>query len=308
MVMPSTHVRKIQERIINLKDEKNAVILAHNYQRPEIQDIADFVGDSLDLARKAKGIEAKIIVFCGVKFMAEMAHILNPEKKTLLPNPKALCPMAAMVDVEVLEAMKRDHPDALVVSYVNTTASVKSVSDICVTSANAAKIIRNLDAKEIIFVPDTNLGLYVQSQVPEKRIHVYPGYCYTHKSLIKKEDILKLKDMHPDAKILVHPECNPEVIALADSVESTNGMVRYARNSNAKEFIIATERELTYRLKREMPDKEFYFVEGSICNAMKSITIHDVLNSIENEVYEITLPEEIRIRALAPVEKMLAMS
>ncbi len=298
----------MEEEILALKEAKDAVILAHNYQVPEVQDIADFQGDSLELAKKAKKVDQEIIVFCGVKFMAEMAHMLNPDKKTLIPTEEALCPMAGMADPEGLRRETEAHPDAAVVSYVNTTAEIKAMSDICVTSANAEDIVRRMDAEEVIFVPDTNLGHYVRSQVKEKTVHLYPGYCHTHMNLITKEAVEELMKEHPRAKVLIHPECKPKVIALADSVESTGGMVRYVRDSGADEFIIGTEKGLAYRLKKEFPGKKIYELEGAVCTAMKSITLDKLKNSLQKEVYEVVLPPDIQKRALEPIDLMLEMS
>ena len=272
--------KTIQQQIKELKKKHHAVILAHNYQNPEIQDIADFVGDSLDLSLKATKTDAKIIIFCGVDFMAEAAKILNPEKNVILPDKTANCPMAEMVDVESLSWLIKEHPDAEVVAYINTTADVKTLADICCTSANGVKIVKSRTAKKIIFVPDRNLGLYIQKQVPEKEMILWPGVCRTHHD-IKKEDIVFLKKKHPHAEILVHPECQPEIIEFADYVFSTNGMVNHAKTSSTKEFIIGTEKGLCYRLEKEIPEKKFYSVPTAICPNMKKTTLDKVLKSIE---------------------------
>jgi quinolinate synthase len=261
-------IKKIKE----LKEKRNAIILAHNYQLPEIQDIADFVGDSLDLSLKATQAQAKIIVFCGVNFMAEAAKILNPNKIVLHPSKDARCPMADMVDVESLGWLQEDHPDAMTVAYINTTADVKAVSDICCTSSNAVKVIEKITAKKVIFIPDRNLGMYAKRFIKDKEVILWPGICPTHHNGIKKEHILELKKQHPDAEIMVHPECQPEVIDIADHVFSTNGMVNHAAQSDSKEFIIGTEKELCYRLKKENPDKIFYPVKTAVCPNMKKIT------------------------------------
>ncbi len=291
-------MRKIEE----LKKERNAVILAHNYQRPEVQDVADFVGDSLALAMKAREIDADVIVFCGVDFMVESAKIVNPDKVVLFPNPNAKCPMAAMVDADGLLKLK-DEYGYDIVSYINTSAEVKAISDICCTSANAVKVVKSMQ-NGVIFTPDENLGMYVKRFVDDKEIVLWPGFCPTHVG-IKVEDIMKLKREHPDAVILVHPECTPEVIDIADKVASTEGMVKYAKETEAKEFIVATERELCYRMKKEMPEKEFYPVENAICPNMKKITLDDVVMSLEKMEPEMVLDEEIMEKARKPLEKML---
>ena len=291
-------MRKIEE----LKKERKAVILAHNYQRPEVQDVADFVGDSLALAMKAREIDADVIVFCGVDFMVESAKIVNPDKVVLFPNPNAKCPMAAMVDADGLLKLK-DEYGYDIVSYINTSAEVKAISDICCTSANAVKVVKSMQ-NGVIFTPDENLGMYVKRFVDDKEIVLWPGFCPTHVG-IKVEDIMKLKREHPDAVILVHPECTPEVIDIADKVASTEGMVKYAKETEAKEFIVATERELCYRMKKEMPEKEFYPVENAICPNMKKITLDDVVMSLEKMEPEMVLDEEIMEKARKPLEKML---
>jgi quinolinate synthase len=255
--------KTLQQQIKELKKKQHVVILAHNYQNPDIQDIADFVGDSLDLSLKATKTNAKNIIFCGVDFMAEAAKILNPEKNVILPDKTANCPMADMVDAESLSWLIKEHPDAEVVAYINTTADVKTLADICCTSANGAKIVKSRTAKKIIFIPDRNLGLYIQKQVPEKEMILWPGVCRTHHD-IKKEDIVLLKKKHPHAEILVHPECQPEIIELADHAFSTNGMVNHAKTSPTKEFIIGTEKGLCYRLEKEIPGKKFYPVPSAI--------------------------------------------
>jgi quinolinate synthase len=298
--MKKTPLQQIQE----LKKNHHAIILAHNYQNPEIQDIADFVGDSLDLSLKATKTDAKIIVFCGVDFMAESAQILNPEKTVLLPDKTANCPMAGMVDAESLEWLKKEHPDADVVAYINTTADVKALADICCTSANGMKIVKSRTAKKIIFVPDRNLGLYIQKQVPEKEMILWPGVCRTHHD-ITKEDILLLKKKHPQAEILVHPECQPEVIEIADFAFSTNGMVTHAKTSQKKEFIIGTEKGLCYRLEKEIPDKNFYPVPSAVCPNMKKITVAKVLKSLETLEPKISLSEEIMRKARVPLQRMM---
>jgi len=293
------------ERINKLKKQHNAIILAHNYQLPEIQDIADFVGDSLDLALKATKTDANVIVFCGVNFMAEAAKILNPDKTVIHPDIDSRCPMADMVDVESLNWLQRDYPDAATVAYINTTADVKAVSDICCTSSNAVKVIESLNAKKVIFIPDTNLGLYAKRFVKDKMMIIWPGMCPTHHNGIKKEDILGLKKQHPNAEIMVHPECRPEVIDIADHVFSTNGMVNHAKQSDSKEFIVGTEKELCYRLKKENPDKIFYPIETAVCPNMKKITLDKVLLSLEKLEPQLELPTEIMEKARIPLDKMM---
>ena len=291
-------------RIEQLKKEKNAIILAHNYQRGEVQDIADFVGDSFGLSRKAVDISADIIVFCGVDFMAESAAILNPEKTVLMPEKNAQCPMAAMITAELLKLEKEKYPDAAVVCYVNTPASVKAESDICCTSANAVKVVNSLSEEEIIFVPDRNLALYVSSHT-QKKIIPWNGYCPTH-HLILPGDILLEKEEHPDAEILVHPECRPDVVSLADQVLSTSGMLKHAKSSNSREFIIATELGLLHRLQKENPDKTFIpGTKYAVCPNMKMNTLGSIIRALENNEHVIKIPENIRIRAKRSLDRML---
>ena len=290
--------------IKELKKKNNAIILAHNYQLPEIQDIADFIGDSLDLSMKATKTDAKNIVFCGVDFMAQSAKILNPEKNVIHPDLEAKCPMANMVNPKDLSKLKNMHLDAEVVSYINTTAEIKAMSDICCTSANSVKIVKSLPSKKIIFVPDRNLGEYVKRFVKDKELILWPGVCPTHHN-IRKEEILKLKKVHPSAEIIVHPECRPEIIDLSDSALSTNGMVNYVKESNAKEFIIGTEKELCYRLKKENPEKKFYPINTAICPNMKKITLEKVLYSLEYLKPKIELTDEIIEKAKIPLQKMM---
>ena len=282
----------IVEEITKLKKEKNAVILVHNYQRPEIQDIADFLGDSLGLSREAAKTDAKIIVFCGVRFMAETAKILSPEKIVLLPRKEAGCPMADMITAENLRILKEKYPDAKVVSYVNTNADVKAESDICCTSANAVEVVKRVKANKIIFTPDKNLAAYCQRFV-DKEIIPWNGYCYVHEK-IRKEEVRLAKEKFPDALLLVHPECNPSVIDLADEVLSTSGMLNFAKKSDKKRFLIGTEEGLIYRLKKENPGKEFYAAgTAKMCRNMKLTTLNDVYSSLKEERYAIELSEGI---------------
>jgi quinolinate synthase len=296
--------KKLIEQIKKLKKDKNAVILAHIYQRPEIYKVADFIGDSYGLSKKATETNAEIIVFCGVDFMAESAYILNPEKTVLIPTKLAKCPMAAMVDVDGLRELKAKHPKAAVVSYVNTTADVKAESDICCTSANAVKVVNSLDENEVIFVPDSNLANYVMRHT-DKKIIPWNGWCYVHKKF-PPEGIIRAKAMHLNAKVLVHPECIPEVVDLADEVFSTTGMVNYVKQSPDKTFIIATEVGVVERLKLEFPEKVFFQAPpGGICLQMKQTTLELVLDALEKEQFKVAVPEDIRVRAKKALDRML---
>jgi len=296
--------KELIERINKLKKEKNAVILAHIYQRPEIYNVADFIGDSYGLSKKATETDAEIIVFCGVDFMAESAYILNPDKTVLIPTQLANCPMAAMVDVEGLRKLKAQCHNAAVVSYVNTTADVKAESDICCTSANAAKVVNSLEEDEIIFVPDSNLAHYVMRHT-DKKIIPWNGWCYVHNKF-SPEGLIRAKAMHLAAKVLVHPECIPEVVDLADEVFSTTGMVNYVKQSPDKTFIIATEIGVIERLKLEFPEKVFFQAPpGGTCLQMKKTTLALVLDALEKEQFKVTVPENIRVRAKKALDKML---
>ena len=295
----------LQNEIVDLKREKHAIILGHNYQRKEVQEVSDFLGDSYGLSVQASKTDAKVIVFCGVDFMAESAKILNPEKTVLHPNLKARCPMAAMVDAKSLRELKAEHPGAPVVSYVNTSAEVKAESDICCTSANAVKIVQSLPDKKVIFVPDTNLGLYVQRFVKDKEIVLWPGYCPTHMN-ITKEALVKLRGLHPAAEILVHPECSPEVIDYADYAFSTEGIIKHVASSSKTEFIIGTEENMIHRLRKEAPGKTYYSVPGATCPNMREISLEDVRDSLVKTQYRIELPMEIIRKAKIPLERMLA--
>ncbi len=292
------------DKISNLKRQSNAVILAHNYQLGEIQDIADFVGDSLELSQIAAKAEAEVIVFCGVHFMAETASILCPDKVVLLPDINAGCPMADMISAESLRKKRKEHPGATVVCYVNTSAEVKAESDVCCTSANAVRLVQALDSREVLFVPDQYLGHYVSGKTGKNMV-LWPGYCPSH-ARIRADDIRRLRREHPDAEVMVHPECRPEVIELADSVLSTGGMCRHAATSGAREVIVGTEVGIVHRLRKENPDKVFIpLSEQAICPTMKSITLETVLWSLEHMAPEVKVPEEIRIRAKTAVDKML---
>lgn len=290
--------------VIKLKKEQNAVLLVHNYQRPEIQDVADFLGDSLGLSVQASKTTADVIVFCGVDFMAESAKILNPDKIVIHPEPAAKCPMAAMIDADGLRMLKKEHPEAVTVGYVNTTAEVKTELDYCCTSANAVKVVQSLKEKKVIFVPDTNLGLYVKRFVLDKEIIFWPGFCPTHQN-ITKDDLNALKRQHIEAEIIVHPECTPDVIDIADMVASTEGMISYVKKSPKNEFIMGTEKEICYRLKKENPSKEFYSTGKSICPNMKKITIEKVVISLKDLKPRVELSKEIINKAKIPLMKMM---
>jgi quinolinate synthase len=297
---------EIVGEIERLKHEKNAVLLVHNYQIPEIQELADVIGDSLALAVSATKVDSDIIIFCGVDFMAESAKILNPEKTVVHPNPKAKCPMAAMVDVEGLRLAKSENPGTTVVTYVNTTALVKTESDVCCTSANAVKVIRSVDSDTILFVPDTNLGLYAQRFVPDKKFIFWPGYCHVHQD-ISVGQIQSLKAEHPHAEVLVHPECSPDVIDMADHVYSTEGMVKYSATSDVKELIIGTEEGLVHRLRRENPEKTFHAIPDALCPNMKKITLENLLDALKSLEPRVVLSEEVVRKARAPLDRMVAI-
>jgi len=313
---PETYTREecdrlaaVAERIRELKRERNAVILAHNYQRPEIFEVADFVGDSLELARQGQQMPADVIVLCGVHFMAESAKILSPEKTVLIPDLRAGCSLADSVDPDELVArrdeLKKLYPDLQVVAYVNTTAAVKAVVDVCVTSANAVKIVEKLPTDHILFVPDEHLASYVQSETG-KTIISWNGNCYVHHQ-ITPENILAVKDKMPDVKVLVHPECRSDVIALADAVLSTSGMVRYAKESPAKEFLIVTECGLSDKLLLEVPEKTFYKA-CKLCQFMKMITLESTQRALERMQYPIELEESVRVGAERSLRRMLELS
>ncbi|MBI4180655.1 MAG: quinolinate synthase NadA [Chloroflexi bacterium] len=296
----------LKAEILRLKKSKKAVILAHNYQLGEVQDMADFVGDSLELSQNAAKTDADVIVFCGVHFMAETASILCPDKVVLLPDIHAGCPMSDMITAERLREKKKEHPGAAVVCYVNTTAEVKAESDICCTSANAVRVVESVGPGEIIFVPDQYLGSYVAAKAGRGMI-LWPGYCPTH-SRILPQDIIRQRAEHPQAKVIVHPECRPEVKALADEVLSTGGMIRFARETSAKEIVIGTEIGILYRLRKENPGKWFFAAsEQAVCPRMKLITLERVLWSLQEMTTVVKVPEEIRLKAKVAVDKMLAV-
>jgi quinolinate synthase len=297
--------QKIVEDILKLKKEWKAIILAHNYQSPEVQDIADFSGDSLGLSQEAAKTEAEIIIFCGVHFMAETAAILCPDKTVLMPDLNAGCPMANMITLRQLRELKKKHPQASVVTYVNSKAEIKAESDYCCTSSNAIKVVQSIPAdKEIIFIPDKYLGSYVASQT-KRELVLWQGYCPTHRRILP-EDILKKKALYPKAEVLVHPECIPEVIAMADKVLSTTGICKYAKESKSEEFIIGTEIGILHKLKKENPEKRFYPAsELADCPNMKMNNLEKILWSLQDLVYKVEVPEDIARRAKRSIDRML---
>lgn len=299
--------KEIIEKINKLKKEKNAIVLAHSYQNIEIDEVADFTGDSLYLSRMAAQTNADIIVFAGVYFMAETAKILSPNKKVLLPRLDAGCEMADMINLKQLKDFKQNHPNVPVVCYINSTAEVKSESDICCTSANAIDVVKSLNTKEVLFVPDRHLGSYVASQLENVKVTTYQGCCPIHDK-ITPEDIIERKKEYPNAKLLIHPECDKEVTKLADFVGSTTGIIKEAKNSKEKEFIIVTEKGVVDRLKRDCPEKEFILIsEKAICKNMKSNTLEDIFNVLEKENNEIDVDKTIAQKALNTIERMLAL-
>jgi len=295
----------IVKKFLRLKADKKAVLLAHNYQIPEIQDMADFVGDSLELSKTSKSLNASLIVFCGVRFMAETAKILSPHKKVLLPAQAAGCPLADTISLDELLSLKAKHPDAWVVSYVNTSAEIKAVSDVCCTSGNAVSVVKNAPSEKILFVPDKNLGWWVQKNVPEKNILIWQGSCYVHEQFTV-EELKEARKLFPDAMVLVHPECGKEILEKADSVVSTAGMLKYVKQSCAQRFIIGTEEGLIHKLKKENPRKDFYSLGAAkTCVNMKKTTLLELYTSLEKEVYEIHLDKEIIKKAAVALERMV---
>ncbi|OAG27311.1 quinolinate synthase NadA [Thermodesulfatator autotrophicus] len=296
---------ELQQEIRELARERKAIILAHNYQPPEIQEVADLTGDSLELSLKAAKTDAEVIVFCGVRFMAETAAIVSPDKLVVFPRLEAGCEMADMIAVEDVEELKARYPGAPVVTYVNSYVEIKAVSDICCTSANAVNVVRALPEKEIIFIPDMNLARYTQRFFKDKKIHYFEGFCPFH-DVLTVEDVEKARKAHPEAVFMAHPECRPEVIDLADVVRSTSGMLRYARESQAREFIVGTEVGLIYPLKKQNPDKEFYPAsEKMLCKAMKIISLEDLKKSLETLSPTVKVPEDVRVKAYRAVARML---
>ena len=296
----------LKQKILKLKKEKNAIIVAHNYQRPEVQEIADYIGDSIELSRKAaEERDSEIIVFCAVDFMAESAAILNPKKKVLLPCIGARCPMAQMLTVDEIKRAKKKYPKAPVVLYVNTLASCKAEADVCCTSANAVEVVKSLDADTILFGPDSNLAEYVAEKTG-KRIIPIPqnGFCPTH-LLFQPEEVKVLKMQHPNAVVMVHPECSSEMRHIADFVGSTSKMCRFAKESDAKEFIVGTEEGILHRLRKENPGKKFYLAyEGAICPNMKLTTLDRVYESLKDEKYVVEVPTEVAKKAKASLDRM----
>ncbi|MBN1863159.1 MAG: quinolinate synthase NadA [Dehalococcoidales bacterium] len=304
--MNTDELEKTKRKIAELKESLGAVIVAHNYQRPEVQDIADYVGDSLELSRICTSVSARTIVFCGVRFMAETAAILNPERTVLLTEGGAGCAMADMISANDIKKWRQRYPRATVVCYVNSPAEVKAESYICCTSANGVAVAASVPGEEILFVPDQNLGHYVSTKI-EKGVILYPGYCYVHQR-IRPQQVELAKSRHPKAEVLVHPECRPEVIALADAVLSTSQMLRYVKASPRREFIIGTEEGLLHGLRKQNPEKSFYLVtKNQVCADMKKTTLETVARTMERQENVVTVPEEIRLRAKQAVDRMLAL-
>jgi len=301
-------MKNLIERIKKLKKDKNAIILAHSYQNIEIDEVADFVGDSLYLSRCAKDTNADIIVFAGVYFMAQTAKIISPEKKVLLPNLNAGCLMADMINHDQMIKFKNLNPDAPVVCYINSTAEVKAECDICCTSSNALKIVKSLNCRKVLFLPDANLGKWVETKLDDVNVITYAGNCPVHNN-VEVKDIEFVRKKYPDAKILIHPECKPEVSSLGDYVGSTSGIIEYVRKSKDKQFVIVTEKGVADRLERDYPDKKFILIKsGMLCESMKLITLDEILYSLQHEVNEITLDENIRKRSEKCIERMLKVS
>lgn len=301
-------LKDIQEEIIRLKKENDICILAHCYQSPDILEVADFVGDSFALSVSASKVTNKTVIMCGVRFMAETVKILSPDKKVILANADAGCPMAEMMDKELIEQVKEQYPDYTVVAYVNTTSELKTVCDVCVTSSSALKICRSLDSDKILFIPDKNLGSYIAEQIPEKEFKLLSGGCPTH-ARMGMAKVKKAKEAHPDALFLVHPECVPEVVAQADYVGSTTGIMDFAKKSDAKEFIIGTENSIVSHLQLACPDKKFYpLSKDLVCHNMKLTTIVDVLNCVKGiGGEEIELDEDVRLGAKRCIDKMIEL-
>ncbi len=294
----------IQEKIQKLKREKNAIILAHNYQLPEVQDIADFVGDSLELARISAQVKEEVIIFCGVHFMAETASILAPNKKVILPDLFAGCPLANTITPEDVKSLKEKYKNYAIVAYVNTSAKVKAESDYICTSANTILVVEKIPEEKIIFVPDRNLGYYV-SKHTKKEMIIWNGFCPTHQRILP-QDIINLKEKYKDAKVVVHPECRKEVLDLADKIASTSGIIKFVKEDDGKRYIIGTEAGLLHRLRKENPEKEFYLASSlAVCPNMKKITLDKILTSLENLEPEVKVEESVREKALKPIERML---
>ena len=299
-------VRQLQDEILKLKRDSDTCILAHSYMSQDICEIADFVGDSYALSVKAKSAPNKRVIMCGVRFMAEVVKMLSPQKTVYLANPSAGCPMAEQMDREVIEQVKKGLPDYAVVAYINTTAELKTVTDVCVTSSSAVKICKAIPQKNILFIPDINLGTFVKKQVPEKNFKLLSGGCPTH-ARVDEEEVLQAKKAHPNALFLVHPECTPDVVKYADFVGSTSGIIDYAKSSNAKEFIIGTENSIAEHLQFDCPDKKFYpLSKDLVCHNMKATTLADVYNCLKgNGGEEIVMEESLRLAAVKPIDKMI---
>ena len=300
--------RQLQDEILRLKKEKDICILAHAYQSHEILEVADYTGDSYGLSQQAAKAPQKNVLMCGVRFMAETVKILSPEKKVYLSNSGAGCPMAEQLDVEMLSALKESNPDYTVVAYINTTSELKTICDVCVTSSSALKIVNNIDNDKILFIPDCNLGAWVEKQVPQKTFKFVHGGCPTHLRMSVR-DVKKARGAHQEAKLLVHPECLPEVSAMADYIGSTTGIMKYAKESDAKEFIIGTELGVLHDLKTKNPDKSFYSAgSAQCCPNMKKITLEKVLHVLETGENEVILSDELREKANAPLKRMLELA
>ena len=296
------------EEILKLKKEKDAVILAHYYVNDEVQEIADYVGDSYYLAKVATTLKEKTIVFAGVKFMGESAKILNPEKTVLMPDEKADCPMAHMAEVERIEEVRKQYEDVAVVCYINSTAELKMHSDVCVTSSNAMKIVKSLPNKNIFFIPDENLGRYIAEKVPEKNFIFNDGYCHVHKA-VTADMVKAAREAHPEAEVLMHPECTLDTLELADYIGSTAGIIDHAAKSDKKEFIISTELGVFYKLKKDNPDKKFYSASPvQICPNMKKVTLEKVRNCLRDNTGVVEVSDEKRIKSLEPLQRMLKLA
>ncbi len=301
-------IKDVQEQIIKLKKEKDICILAHCYQSPEILEVADFTGDSFALSVEASKVENKTVIMCGVRFMAETCKILSPEKTVILSNPDAGCPMAEMIEPELLAQVKEQYPEHTVVAYVNTTSELKTLCDVCVTSSSALNICSKLESDKVLFIPDINLGTWIKEQLPDKEFKLVNGCCPTHAKM-SKDDVLKAKSAHPEALLLVHPECRKEVVELADYVGSTTGIMSYAKKSDKKEFIIGTENSIVTHLQLECPDKSFYpLSKDCICHNMQATTLVDVLNCCKGTGGEvIELDEDVRLKAKHCIDKMIEL-
>ena len=300
-------MNELVKEINNLKKEKNAVILAHYYTTDEVQEVADYIGDSYYLAKVAKTTNADIIVFCGVSFMGESAKILNPDKTVLMPDMLADCPMAHMADIEKIKELRDTYEDLAVVCYINSTAELKCYSDVCVTSSNAVKIVRSLPNENIFFIPDENLGRYIAKQVPEKNIILNDGFCHVHVSMTANT-VLTIKENHPEALVLAHPECKQEVLDLADYIGSTSGIIDYATSSSNREFIICTESGVRYELETKNPEKTFYYADLKFCPNMKRNSLEKICHVLKTGENAVEISEELRLNSLKPLDKMLELA